>query len=252
MENLFSLASKVALVTGATEGIGRAIALGFANQGADVVAIGRNAEGLRTLREEVAARGRQFFELRVDLANVAEIRPMVHAAIDRMGKIDILVNVAACFTHKPAEEITEEDWDDVMDLNVKSLFFCCQEVGRTMLMRGGGRIINVSSNAAYRGSSQRCSYAASKAAVSNLTRTLAVEWSGRGVLVNAIAPGPVQTPSREQFFSNPTIQEKVRAGLPVGRIGVPEDLVGPAIFLASEASRYVTGTTLVADGGVIA
>jgi NAD(P)-dependent dehydrogenase (short-subunit alcohol dehydrogenase family) len=252
MLDLFSLQGKVALVTGAAQGIGREIALGFAHYGADIVAVDLTDEKLLTLKNEIEAQKRRCLVLTIDLVHGDQIDRMVEKTVKEMGKIDILANIAGVNVHKAAEEMTEMDWDFVLNINLKALFFCCQAVGKVMLRQGGGRIINMSSSFGMVGFGGRTAYAASKAAVSNLTKTLALEWSAKGVNVNAIAPGPVWTEARHQLFSNPEFYADLLKKVPINRTAKPVEIVGPAIFLASEASSFVTGETLLVDGGFCA
>ena len=249
MLDLFSLEGKVALVTGAAQGIGREIALGFANYGADIVAVDLIGEKLQTLKNEVGARQRRCLVLQTDLGQTSQVEKMVERALEVMGRIDVLANIAGVNVHKPAEEMSEQDWDFVQNINLKALFFCCQAVGRLMLRQGGGRIINMSSSFGMVGFGGRTAYASSKAAVSNLTKTLALEWSSRGIQVNAIAPGPVWTEARHELFSNPELYANLIKKIPMNRTAKPAEIVGPAIFLASEASSFITGETLLVDGG---
>lgn len=252
MSDLFSLRDKVALVTGAAQGIGREIAAGFAKYGADIVAVDLNEEKLQSVKSEIEAEQRRCLILKVDLGQIAQIEQMVERSVKEMGRIDILANIAGVNVHKAAEEMTEKDWDFVLDINLKSLFFCCQAVGKIMLKQAGGKIINMSSSFGMVGFGGRTAYASSKAAVSNLTKTLALEWAGRGVYVNAIAPGPVWTEARHELFSNPEFYANLVKKVPINRTAKPAEIVGPAIFLASEASSFVTGETLVVDGGFCA
>lgn len=252
MLDLFSLQGKVALVTGAAQGIGREIALGFAQYGADIVAIDLTDEKLLTLKNEIEAQKRRCLVLKIDLLHGDQIDRMVETTVKEMGKIDILANIAGVNVHKAAEEMTEKDWDFVLDINLKALFFCCQAVGKVMLRQGNGRIINMSSSFGMVGFGGRTAYAASKAAVSNLTKTLALEWSAKGINVNAIAPGPVWTEARHELFSNPEFYANLLKKVPINRTAKPVEIVGPAIFLASEASSFVTGETLLVDGGFCA
>jgi len=252
MPDLFSLQGKVALVTGAAQGIGREIALGFAQYGADIVAVDINDERLQKLKAEVEAEKRRCLVLNVDLIRPENIDRMVEDALKAMGRIDILANIAGVNVHKPAEEMTEKDWDFVLDVNLKALFFCCQAVGKVMLRQGSGRIINMSSSFGIVGFGGRTAYAASKAAVSNLTKTLALEWSAKGINVNAIAPGPVWTEARHELFSNPEFYGNLVKKVPINRTAKPTEIVGPALFLACEASSFVTGATILVDGGFCA
>jgi 2-deoxy-D-gluconate 3-dehydrogenase len=252
MMDLFSLQGKVALVTGAAQGIGREIALGFAQYGADIVAVDLTDEKLLTLKNAIEAQNRRCLVLAIDLVHVDQIDRMVETAVKEMGRIDILANIAGVNVHKAAEEMTEKDWDFVLDINLKALFFCCQAVGKVMLRQGGGRIINMSSSFGVVGFGGRTAYAASKAAVSNLTKTLALEWSAKGIHVNALAPGPVWTEARHELFSNPEFYANLLKKVPINRTAKPVEMVGPAIFLASEASSFVTGETLLVDGGFCA
>lgn len=249
MDDLFTLKGKVAVVTGAGQGIGREIAIGFSRAGADIVAVDINEETLQGVRKEIEAQNGRCLALKVDLGSVDQINGMTERAVQEMGRIDILANIAGVNVHKPAEEMTEQEWDFVQDINLKSLFFCCQSVGRVMLKQGSGRIINMSSSFGIVGFGGRTAYASSKAAVSNLTKTLAIEWSAKGVNVNAIAPGPVWTPARDHLFSNPEFYNNLMTKLPIKRTAKPAEIVGPAIFLASEASSFMTGATLLVDGG---
>ena len=252
MMDLFSLQGKVALVTGAAQGIGREIALGFAQYGADIVAVDLTDEKLLTLKNAIEAQNRRCLVLAIDLVHVDQIDRMVETAVKEMGRIDILANIAGVNVHKAAEEMTEKDWDFVLDINLKALFFCCQAVGKVMLRQGGGRIINMSSSFGVVGFGGRTAYAASKAAVSNLTKTLALEWSAKGIHVNALAPGPVWTEARHELFSNPEFYGNLLKKVPINRTAKPVEIVGPAIFLASEASSFVTGETILVDGGFCA
>lgn len=252
MLDLFSLQGKVALVTGAAQGIGREIALGFAQYGADIVAVDLTDEKLRSLKNAVEAQKRRCLVLKIDLADRDQIERMVESAVKEMGRIDILANIAGVNVHKAAEEMTEKEWDFVLDINLKALFFCCQAVGKVMLRQGSGRIINMSSSFGVVGFGGRTAYAASKAAVSNLTKTLALEWSAKGIRVNALAPGPVWTEARHELFSNPEFYANLLKKVPINRTAKPAEIVGPAIFLASEASSFVTGETLLVDGGFCA
>lgn len=249
MDELFALKGKVAIVTGAGQGIGREIAIGFSRCGADIVAVDLNGETLQGVRREIEAQNGRCLALMVDLGSVDQINGMTETAVQEMGRIDILANIAGVNVHKPAEEMTEKEWDFVQDINLKSLFFCCQSVGKVMLKQGSGRIINMSSSFGMVGFAGRTAYASSKAAVSNLTKTPAIEWSAKGINVNAIAPGPVWTPARDQLFSNPEFYNNLLTKLPIRRTAKPAEIVGPAIFLASEASSFVTGETLLVDGG---
>jgi 2-deoxy-D-gluconate 3-dehydrogenase len=251
MMDLFSLQGKVALVTGAAQGIGREIALGFAQYGADIVAVDLTDEKLLTLKNEIEAQKRRCLALKVDLAHGDQIERMVETAVKEMGRIDILANIAGVNVHKAAEEMTEKEWDFVLDINLKALFFCCQAVGKVMLRQGGGRIINMSSSFGIVGFGGRTAYAASKAAISNLTKTLALEWCAKGINVNALAPGPVWTEARHELFSNPEFYANLLKKVPINRTAKPAEMVGPAIFLASEASSFVTGETLLVDGGLL-
>jgi NAD(P)-dependent dehydrogenase (short-subunit alcohol dehydrogenase family) len=249
MPDLFSLQGKVAIVTGAAQGIGREIALGFAQYGADIVAVDLNDERLQTLKNEIETQNRRCLVLNVDLIHLDQIDRMVEATVKSMGRIDILANIAGVNVHKAAEEMTEKEWDFVLDINLKALFFCCRAVGKVMLQQGSGRIINMSSSFGVVGFGGRTAYAASKAAVSNLTKTLALEWSAKGINVNAIAPGPVWTEARHQLFSDPEFYGNLLKKVPINRTAKPAEIVGPAIFLAGEASSFVTGATLLVDGG---
>jgi len=252
MQDLFSLQGKVALITGAAQGIGREIALGFAQYGADIVAVDLSDEKLLTLKNAIEAKKRRCLVLTIDLAHGDQIERMVETAVKEMGRIDILANIAGVNVHKAAEEMTEKEWDFVLDINLKALFFCCQAVGKVMLRQGSGRIINMSSSFGVVGFGGRTAYAASKAAVSNLTKTLALEWSAKGIHVNALAPGPVWTEARHELFSNPEFYANLVKKVPINRTAKPAEMVGPAIFLASEASSFVTGETLLVDGGFCA
>ena len=249
MQDLFTLKEKIAIVTGAAQGIGREIAIGFSRYGADIVAVDLNEEKLQEVKQEIESQGRRCLALKVDLGSVDQINKMAETAVQEMGRIDILANIAGVNVHKPAEETTEQDWDFVQDINLKGLFFCCQAVGKIMLKQGKGRIINMSSSFGMVGFAGRTAYASSKAAVSNLTKTLAIEWSAKGINVNAVAPGPVWTPARDQLFSNPEFYNNLMTKLPIKRTAKPADIVGPFIFLASEASSFVTGETILVDGG---
>jgi 2-dehydro-3-deoxy-D-gluconate 5-dehydrogenase len=249
MSDLFSLKGKVAIVTGAAQGIGREVALGFAEYGADIAAVDLNEEKLQTLKSDIEARKRRCLVLRIDLSHIDAIERMAQSTVNELGKIDILANIAGVNVHKAAEEMTEQDWDFVQGINLKALFFCCQAVGKVMLRQGSGKIINMSSSFGIVGFGGRTAYASSKAAVSNLTKTLALEWSAKGIHVNAIAPGPVWTEARQELFSNPEFHANLLKKVPINRTAKPAEIVGPAIFLASEASSFVTGSTLLVDGG---
>jgi NAD(P)-dependent dehydrogenase (short-subunit alcohol dehydrogenase family) len=246
---MFSLKDRIALVTGAGNGIGRAIAVAFARAGADVAVAGRNRQTLGEVAAEIDATGRRSMACVVDVRDVAQVRGMVRQAVEGFGGLDVLVNNAGLTNRAPSVDLTEDAWDAVVETNLKGLFFACQEAARHMIPRHRGKIINLASIWGVVGRAERAAYSASKGGVMQLTRTLAVEWAPHNVLVNAIAPGATRTPTREEVFSNPAFLQRLVSQYPLGRIVDAEEMVGTALFLASDASNFVTGQTIVVDGG---
>jgi 2-deoxy-D-gluconate 3-dehydrogenase len=242
------LEGKRALVTGAAAGIGAAIAQAHAPAGADV-AFHRNSRSADATSQRVRKLGRQSLCLQGDLLERATAEALVEQTVDGLGQIDILVNNAGTIRRAPAVDFAMEDWDLVIEANLSSLFRLCQLVGRSMLERGQGKIINIASLLSFQGGITVPAYAASKGAVAQLTKALANEWAARGVNVNAIAPGYVRTENTRALRENATRNEQILARIPAGRWGEPEDIAGAAVFLSSAASDYVHGHVLVVDGG---
>lgn len=249
--NRFRLIGSVAVVTGASEGIGKGLAVGLAEAGADVVVCSRREEKLREVKAEIEKLGRQGELYVLDVRRRNEIQNLKDFLIKRFGKVDILVNNAAFASTKPAWEITEEEWDLMVDTGFKGLFFCCQIIGSIMRERGYGKIINLSSTFSRSIVKNRSVYAAIKAGVSHLTEALATEWATHGIRVNALAPTATLTPTRAEILKGEFL-ERILSRIPLGRLATPDDLIDAAIFLASAASDFVTGHTLFVDGGWIA
>ncbi|MEW6034433.1 MAG: 3-oxoacyl-ACP reductase family protein [Chloroflexota bacterium] len=245
----FSLQGRVALVTGGSRGIGRAIALGFAAAGADVAICARKLPELETVSGEVRGLGRRSLALTANIGVKAEVEGMVQRTLAELGAIDILVNNAAMNILSPLLELREDGWDKIMATDLKGYYLCSQAVGRVMAERGSGNIINIASTAAFKAMPGMGAYCVAKAGVVMLTRVLAVELASRGVRVNAIAPGMVKTRFSQPLWAEPEALKKQESQVPLGKLAEPEDIVGAALFLASDASRYVTGHTLVVDGG---
>ncbi len=246
------LKGKVALITGSTRGIGKAFALGFAKDGADVIVHGRNFEKAKTAAEEVQALGAKSFAIAGNVSLSADVTRMVDEAIGQFGRIDILINNAGVNPFiLEAEKIKEEGWDQVMDVNLKGVFLCCQAVGKKMIEQGGGKIINISSAVGFLGEQGFLPYSVSKAGVMMLTRVLAYEWSKYQITVNAIAPGFVAGGMNTPILNKETLVSGLTRQVPLKRLGKPEEIVQVALFLASEESSYINGTTIVADGGMM-
>ncbi|NVM77568.1 2-deoxy-D-gluconate 3-dehydrogenase [Duganella sp. SG902] len=253
MHNLFDLNGRAALVTGANTGLGQAIAIALAEAGADIVAAGRSDAAETAAR--VRAAGRRFHFVPTDLSRKpqqAQLAGVVEQALDAFGRLDILVNNAGIIRRANAIDVTEEDWDAVLDTNLKSLFFLSQAAARHMLAQGGGKIINVASLLSFQGGIRVPAYAASKSGVAGLTHALANEWAARGINVNAIAPGYFATNNTAALRADPAREPQILARIPAGRWGRPEDLAGAAVFLAGAASDYVHGVVLPVDGGWLA
>jgi NAD(P)-dependent dehydrogenase (short-subunit alcohol dehydrogenase family) len=252
VDGLFSLAGKVALVTGGASGLGEAISLGFSQAGATVVIADINDEAGKAVIESVADRPNPPSFLHLDVTSRASIDGVVEEVVGRLGKIDVLVNCAGSASRHLAEDFPEEVWDRIIALNLKGTFMCCQAVGRTMLARGGGSIINIASIGASIAYPHTTAYLQSKGAVSQMTRSLALEWIDRGVRVNAIAPSLFDTPLVRMNDSQKSYtSEFIMARTPIGRKGQPYEVVGPAIFLASDAASMVVGHILQVDGGYL-
>lgn len=244
---MFSLEGKVALVTGANTGLGQGIAIALAAAGADIAGAGTSAAD--ETAEKVEALGRRFIAIRADLSSLAPVQNLVDRTVSELGALDILVNNAGTIRRADAVDFTEADWDAVMDVNLKTVFFLCQAAGRHMLGKGHGKIINIASMLSFQGGIRVPSYTASKHGIAGITKLLANEWAGRGLNINAIAPGYMVTNNTAALRADETRNRDILARIPAGRWGDAGDIGGAAVFLASSASDYVNGIVLPVDGG---
>ena len=252
LHRLFSLEGKRALVTGASRGLGQAIAVALAEAGADVVCASTNRTGTDETAAVVHAAGRQAWQVEADLSDRAAVLAMADEAERAAGRIDVLVNNAGTIRRHPAADFPLEDWDAVLRTNLDSVFLLSQRFGRGMIERGAGKIVNVASLLSFSGGITVPAYTASKHAVAGLTKALANEWARHGVQVNAIAPGYFSTDNTQRLRDDATRSAEISARIPAGRWGEPEDIAGAAVVLASRASDYVNGHVLVVDGGWMA
>lgn len=244
----FDLQGQVALVTGASKGLGFGIAKAMAHAGARVALGARDVPALDQLAGEIRAEGGDALVVALDVRDIASIRAAVGRVVEHYSQLDILVNNAGLGFNHAAVDVTEDDWDTMMDVNLKGLFFCCQAAARHMLQRGYGRIVNMSSQASVVGIRDHAVYCASKGGVNQLTRTLALEWSAQGVTVNAVAPTFIYTPGTAERLDTPEYLAGVLARLPIGHVGAISDVAGAVIYLASPAGGMVSGHVLLVDG----
>lgn len=249
MSTLFDLTGQVALVTGASRGFGRSIAGALAGAGSDLVLTSRTLKDVEAVAAELASTGRKILPLQADVTQVEEVEEAVRLAVAILGRIDVLINNAGINIRKPALELTETDWDQTLDTNVKGCFRVAKAVGRHMVARQKGCIVNIASMLASVTLPERAAYASSKGGLVQMTRTLAVEWAPYNVRVNAICPGPFLTDLNKVILNDPEKVKFFMDRMPMKRFGKPEELHGAAIFLASEASSFITGTTIYIDGG---
>jgi NAD(P)-dependent dehydrogenase (short-subunit alcohol dehydrogenase family) len=249
---LFDLSEKTAVVIGGTSGIGLAMALGLAQAGANVVATSRRQEQVNEAADKIEALGRRTLRSTSDVADRATLQQLCGDVLREFGQVDILINCAGKIKREPTLTVSEETWDDIMNTNVTGTLRACQIFGKTMLERGSGKIINIASLNTFVSLKEVTAYACSKAAVGALTKSLAVEWSSRGVNVNAIAPGVFRTALNQKLLDESERGKELRMRTPMNRFGTTDELVGSAIFLASDASNFVTGEILVVDGGFLA
>ncbi len=251
-KSLFDLHGKSAVVVGGTSGIGLAMALGLAEAGCDVVASSRRREQVDAAASAIENLGARALRLTSDVADRPSLQALLDGTVAAFGKVDILVNCAGRIKRAPTLDFPEELWNDIMDTNLTGTLRACQIFGKHMLERGYGRIINIASLNTFVSLKEVTAYAASKAAVGALTRSLAVEWSSLGVTVNAIAPGVFRTALNAELLDNSERGKELLMRTPIGRFGKTEELVGSAVFLASDAAAFVTGQILVVDGGFLA
>lgn len=250
MSSPFDLTGKVALVTGGSRGLGQGIARALAQAGADIAVAGMAMPSETDAM--VRGLGRRFVSIAADLGSIEPVDRIVAETLAGAGRIDILVNNAGVIRREDAVDFTEKDWDDVMDVNLKSAFFLAQAVGRVLIAQGSGKIINIASMLSFQGGVRVASYAASKSGIAGITRLLACEWAGKGVNVNAIAPGYMVTDNTEQLRADPQRSRAILARIPAGRWGESADIGGAAVFLASAASDYMHGAIIPVDGGWLA
>ena len=248
----FRLNDRVALVTGASRGLGKAISQGLAEAGAAIIGVSTAKEKLLATQSLVEEKGRPFHAIGANLSDRAATDQMIEEALGIYARIDILINNAGIIRRSPASEFSDRDWDEVIETNLSSVFRICRAIGAAMLTRGYGRIINIASLLSFTGGITVPSYASSKAGIAVLTKSLANEWSNQGVTVNAIAPGYFATDNTAALRSNEERNRQILERIPSGRWGDPADLMGAAVFLASDAAQYVTGHTLAVDGGFLA
>lgn len=247
--SLFDLSNRVAIVTGALGTIGRAYARALADYGADIALFDANPNGAEAFLDELRGLGHQAKFYALDVTNIEAIHDTVEIVSRQFGKIDVLINHAGINIRKPAVDFTETEWDKVMGVNLKGMFFMAQSVGRLMVAQRYGKIINTASVSAVRGHAGLAVYAASKGGVVQMTKVLAHEWAPFNVNVNAIGPGYIRTQQTQGYLEQPETYQAIVSKIPMGRVGNPEDLIGGCIFLASKASDYMTGQTLFIEGG---
>ncbi|MEA4970175.1 MAG: SDR family oxidoreductase [Candidatus Pelethousia sp.] len=247
--NTFSLKDKVIVITGGTGGIGRGLVDYFIEQSANVVAIGSREHAIQELRDELAQHGKRAYVYAADLRNVPSIQPLFDKIVNDLGRIDILVNCAGMGHPIPALEVTQEDWDTMMNLNLRGAFFCAQAAAKHMLPRQYGRIINISSQISLVANQDEVVYCASKGGLNQMTRVLALEWGKQGVIVSAVAPTFTYTPGTAERLDTPSFRDAVLAKIPRGRLGTLEDVAAAVHYLASDSADMANGHVLVIDGG---
>ena len=251
MSNPFSLAGKVAIITGASTGLGQGMALAMAQAGADIVGVDYVA--MPETEQAIVAMGRRFVGMVENLMSIEPCQRIVDGAVAALGRVDILVNNAGIIRREDAINFTEKDWDDVMNINIKTVFFLSQAAARQYIKQGeGGKIISIASMLSYQGGIRVPSYTAAKSAVMGITRSMCTEWAKYGIQVNAIAPGYMATNNTQAIRADEKRSSDILARIPADRWGTPQDVAGPAVFLASAASDYVNGFTLAVDGGWLA
>ena len=247
----FKLDGKVAIVTGGNRGLGIAMTEALADAGADISLVSRN--DAPELKERIEKMGRKFIHIRADLRDCSVVDEVVSTTVNKLGRVDILVNNAGMIRRNTALDYTEEEWDEVLNLNLKTMFFLSQRVAREFIKQGdGGKIISTASVVSFQGGINNAPYSASKTAVTGVTKTMCNEWAKHNICVNAIAPGYMRTDMTDEIFNNNERNKLISARIPMGRWGKPEDVGGAVLFLASSASDYITGVTIPVDGGWLA
>lgn len=249
MQELFDLSGKVAIVTGASRGLGQYFARALARAGADLVITSRKLSSLNEFKEEIESMERKALAVQMDVLSKSDIDKMVQAAIKEYGKIDILVNNAGLNIRNSAADFSWEDWDTVLNTNLKGSFFCAQAVAKEMIKRNYGRIINIGSCTCIFGMESIAPYTASRGAILSMTRSLAAEWGKFGITVNVLAPGWFKTAQNAVLYENKQWLDYITGRIPLNRVGKPDDLDGSVVFLASNASEYMTGQMIMIDGG---
>ena len=249
MQDLFNLSGKVAIVTGTSRGLGQYFARALAKAGADLVITSRELSRLNKFKQEIESLGRKALAVQLDVLSQDDIKNMVRMTIKEYGKIDVLVNNAGLNIRKPTTEVTQQDWDTVLDTNLKGSFFCAQAVAKEMIKRNYGRIINVGSCTCVFGMEGITAYTASRGAILSMTRSLAAEWGKFGITVNVLAPGWFKTAQNAVLYENKEWVDYITNRIPLNRPGKPNDLDGTVVFLASDACEYITGQIILVDGG---
>jgi NAD(P)-dependent dehydrogenase (short-subunit alcohol dehydrogenase family) len=245
----FTLTGQVALVTASSKGIGRACSLALAKAGANIILGLKHKASGQALVKQIEKMGRKVLAVQMDVTRMDEISEAVQAGLQHFKHIDILVNNAGIGAPNPAERVTEQDFDDTLAVNLKGTFFTAQAVGKAMIQQGGGRIVNISSQAGFVALPTESVYCMTKAAIAHLTKCLALEWARYNITVNAVAPTFITTPGTKKWLGDADFRASVQARIPLGRIGKPTDVAGPVVFLASPAAALITGATLMVDGG---
>ena len=251
-QTMFSLSGKVALVTGASRGLGQALAIGLAEAGADIICASSQKGGVLNTLAKIEALGRRGYSVAADLSDEVSTRAMAQEALEKVGHIDILLNNGGTIARCPAADVSMEEWHRVLNTNLSSAFLLCQLIGSNMIKQGSGKIINIASMLSYTGGSTVPAYTASKHGIAGITKALANEWARYNVQVNAISPGYFRTDNTQALQNDAERNEEIEKRIPAGKWGEPQQLVGAAVFLASAASDYVNGHLLAVDGGWLA